>query len=127
MISFKTSLIFILLSISAYSANAQTENGETIVISAKNLYEGLKNKSLKFSYNQEVIITGILKDTGSSFIYNSAYLLISDKDNGYVYVKAVLADKNKRGAYKNGQNITIRCRFYEDRDKVVVFKDAKNN
>jgi hypothetical protein len=122
----KISLFSILLSISIYTVNAQT-GSETVVISAKNLYEGLKNKSLKFNYNQEVIITGILKDTGSSFVYNSAYLLISDKDNGYVYVKAVLADKSKRSEYKNGQNIKIRCRFYEDRDKVVVFKDAKNN
>ena len=124
---FKITLISILLSISAYSVNAQTGGSEIVVISAKNLYEGLKNKSLKFSYNQEIIITGILKDTGSSFVYNSAYLLISDKDNGFVYVKAVLADKSKRSEYKNGQNIKIRCRFYEERDKVVVFKDAKNN
>ena len=122
----KISLFSILLLISTYDANAQP-GSETVVISAKNLYEGLKNKSLKFNYNQEVIITGVLKDTGSSFVYNSAYLLISDKDNGYVYVKAVLADKSKRSEYKNGQNIKIRCRFYEDRDKVVVFKDAKNN
>jgi len=104
---------------------AQTNNEKTVVISAKNLYEGMKNKSLKFDYNQEIIITGILKETGSSFIYNSAYLLISDKDNGYIYVKAVLADKKKRSEYKNGQEVKIRCRFYEERGHVVVVKNAE--
>ena len=108
-----------------HSAYAQTGNSETVTIPAKALYEGMKNKSLKFDYNQEVIITGILKETGSSIIYNSSYLLISDKDNGYIYVKAVLADKKKRSTYKNGQSIKIRCRFYEERDKVVVVKDAR--
>jgi hypothetical protein len=104
---------------------AQTNNDKAVVISAKNLYEGMKNKSLKFDYNQEIIITGILKETGSSFIYNSAYLLISDKDNGYIYVKAVLADKKKRSEYKNGQEVKIRCRFYEERGHVVVVKNAE--
>ena len=122
----KALLFSILLSISIHSANAQSESRETVVISAKDLYEGLKNKSLKFDYNQEITITGILKNTGSSIIYNSAYLLISDKDNGYIYVKAVLADKKKRSEYKNGQSIKIQCRFYENRDQVIVVKDAKN-
>jgi len=110
----------------AYCVYSQTNSDKTIVIPAKNLYEGLKNKSLKFDYNQEITITGILKDTGSSFIYNSAYLLISDKDNGYIYVKAVLADKKKIDEYKIGQSIEIRCRFYEERAQVVVVKDAKS-
>ena len=105
---------------------AQADSDKQTVISAKSLYEGLKNKSLTFDYNQEIIITGILKDTGSSFVYNSAYLLISDKNNGNIYVKAVLADKKKKDEYKKGQEIKIRCRFYEERDKVVVVKDAKN-
>jgi len=104
---------------------AQTNSDKAVVLSAKNLYEGMKNKSLKFDYNQEIIITGILKETGSSFIYNSAYLLISDKDNGYIYVKAVLADKKKRSEYKNGQEVKIRCRFYEERGHVVVVKNAE--
>ena len=108
------------------SAYAQADSDKTTVISAKSLYDGLKNKSLTFDYNQEIIITGILKDTGSSFIYNSAYLLISDKDNGNIYVKAVLADKKKKDEYKKGQKVKIRCRFYEERAKVVVVKDAKN-
>ncbi|MDR1678762.1 MAG: hypothetical protein LBR81_03190 [Prevotellaceae bacterium] len=105
----------------------QTGNSKIPVISAKDFYTGLKNKSLKFSYNQEIIITGVLKDTGSSLIYNSSYLLISDKKDGGVFVKAVLADKNKRSEYKNGQNIQIYCRFYEEREHVVVVKNAKNN
>ena len=105
---------------------AQADSDKITVISAKGLYEGLKNKSSKFNYNQEIIITGILKDTGSSFIYNSAYLLISDKDDGDIYVKAVLADKRDKDKYKKGQEIKIHCRFYEERDKVVVVKDAKN-
>ena len=122
----KALLFSIILSISICSANAQSENNKTVVISAKDLYEGLKNKSLKFDYNQEITITGILKNTGSSIIYNSAYLLISDKDNGYIYVKAVLADKKKKSEYKNGQSINMQCRFYENRDNVIVVKDAKN-
>ena len=123
----KTLLLSILLSVFTYAAYAQTENREPIVISAENLYTGLKNKSLKFDYNQEIVITGVLKETGSSIVYNSAYLLISDKENGSVYVKAVLADKKKKDEYKKGQSIKIRCRFYEERDKVVVVKDTKNN
>lgn len=119
-------LLSILLSAFTYAAYAQTGNDKTIVVSAKELYEGLKNKSLKFAYNQEIVITGVLKDTGGSIIYNSSYLLISDKENGYIYVKAVLADKKKRNEYKKGQNIKIQCRFYEERDKVIVVKDAKN-
>ena len=123
----KTLLPLTLLFIFTYSVHAaQTDSNNTVVISAKELYEGLKNKSLKFNYNQEIIITGILKNTGSSFIYNSAYLLISDKEDGSVYVKAVLADKKKKEVYKNGQNIKIHCRFYEERDNVIVVKDAKN-
>ena len=126
--NFTKALLFsMLLSIFTISVYAQKENNEAVVISAKNLYEGLKNKTLNFKHNQEIIITGILKDTGSSFIYNSAYLLISDTDNGYIYVKAVLADKKKKSEYKKGQNVKIHCRFYEERDKVVVVKDAKNN
>jgi hypothetical protein len=125
---FSSKNLFICAFLFAFSLclHAQSDSDKTTVISAKSLYEGLKNKSLKFDYNQEVIITGILKDTGSSFIYNSSYLLISDKDNGNIYVKAVLADKNKKNEYKKGQNIKIHCRFYEERDKVVVVKDAKN-
>jgi len=122
----KALLLSICLFIFTCSVYAQADNNKTVEISAKGFYEGLKNKSLKFDYNQEVIITGILKDVGSSFIYNSAYLLISDKDNGNVYVKAVLADKNKKNEYKNGQNVKIRCRFYEERGNIVVVKDAKN-
>jgi len=122
----KTLLLSILLSALAFPIYAQTGKSETVVISAKDLYEKLKNKSLSFDYNQEVVITGILKETGSSIIYNSAYLLISDKDNGYIYVKAVLADKKKRSEYKNGQEIKIVARFYEERDHVIVVKDAKN-
>ena len=122
----KSLLFSMLLSISAYSVNAQTNSDKAVVISAKNLYEGLKNKSLKFDYNQEIVITGILKDTGSSIIYNSAYLLISDKKDGSVYVKAVLADKKLKDKYKKGQNIKIRCRFYEERSSVVVVKDARD-
>jgi hypothetical protein len=106
---------------------AQDNNsGSITVISAKDLYEGLKNKTLNFDYNQRIVITGVLKDTGSSFIYNSSYLLISDSDSGYIYVKAVLSDKNKRSEYTSGQNIKINSRFYEERDKVVVVKDSKN-
>ena len=126
----KTSLFIITLFAYTSSSYAQTSNNEpseVVVISAKDLYEGLKNKSLNFRYNQEIVITGILKETGSSFIYNSAYLLISDTDNGYIYLKAVLADKRRRSEYKKGQNINIRCRFYEERESVVVVKDAKNN
>jgi len=123
----KVLLFSMLLSVFTISVYAQKESNEAVVISAKNLYEGLKNKTLNFKHNQEIIITGILKDTGSSFIYNSAYLLISDTDDGYIYVKAVLADKKERSQYKKGQNNKIHCRFYEERDKVVVVKDAKNN
>jgi len=125
---FSSKNLFICAFLFAFSLclHAQSGSDKTTVISAKSLYEGLKNKSLKFNYNQEVIITGILKDTGSSLIYNSSYLLISDKDNGNIYVKAVLANKNKKNGYKKGQNIKIHCRFYEERDKVVVVKDAKN-
>ena len=119
-------LLSILLSVFTYSAYAQTGSDKTIAISAKELYDGLKSKSLKFSFNQEIIITGILKETGGSIIYNSSYLLISDKENGTIYVKAVLSDKKKRSEYKKGQNIKIQCRFYEERDKVIVVKDAKN-
>jgi hypothetical protein len=108
----------------AYCAQAQTNNDTPIVITAKNLYEGLKNKTLTFDYNQEIIITGVLKETGSSTIYNSSYLLISDKAGGHVYVKAVLADKKKKDEYKEGQNVKIHCRFYEERSKVVVVKNA---
>ena len=122
----KTLLLSILFSIPTYSVYTQTVNSEPVVISAKDLYEGLKNKSLKFDFNQEIIITGVLKETGSSFIYNSSYLLISDKKDGTIYIKAVLADKKKKDEYKNGQNIKIHCRFYEERDKVIVVKDAKN-
>ena len=111
------------LSLCAY---AQLENDQTTVISAKELYDGLKNKSLNFRYNQEIIITGVLRDTGSSLIYNSSYLLISDQSNGDIYVKAVLADRRKRSEYRKGQEVTIHCRFYEERDRVVVVKDAKN-
>jgi len=111
------------LSLCAY---AQPENDQTTVISAKELYDGLKNKSLNFRYNQEIIITGVLRDTGSSLIYNSSYLLISDQSNGDIYVKAVLADRRKRSEYRKGQEVTIHCRFYEERDRVVVVKDAKN-
>ena len=126
MLSPKNLLLCTLLLTFSICSYAQADSDKTTVISAKNLYEGVKNKSLKFEYNQEIIITGILKDTGSSFIYNSSYLLISDKDNGYIYVKAVLADKKKRDEYKKGQEVKIHCRFYEERDRVVVVKDAKN-
>ena len=126
MLSPKNLLLCTLLFAFSLCAYTQVNSDKTTVISAKSLYEGLKNKSLKFDYNQEIIITGILKDTGSSFIYNSAYLLISDKDNGDVFVKAVLADKKYKDDYKKGQKIEIRCRFYEERDKVIVVKDAKN-
>ena len=126
MLSPKNLLLCTLLSAFSLCAYAQAGSNKTTVISAKSLYEGLKNKSLTFDYNQEIIITGILNNTGSSFIYNSAYLLISDKDNGDIYVKAVLADKKKKDEYKKGQEINICCRFYEERDKVVVVKDAKN-
>lgn len=119
-------VLSVLFSIFTCSVFAQTGSDKTVTISAKELYEGLKNKTLKFDYNKEIIITGILKDTGSSFIYNSSYLLISDKSNGYIYVKAVLADKKKKSEYKKWQNIRIKCRFYEERDKVIVVKDAKN-
>jgi len=127
MLNSKNLLLCTLLFAFSFSVYAQADNDKTTTISAKDLYEGLKNKSLTFDYNQEIIITGILKDTGSSFIYNSAYLLISDKDNGDVYVKAVLADKKKKDEYKKGQEVKIRCRFYEERSKVLVVKDAKNN
>ena len=126
MISLKNLLICTFFFAFSLCAHAQADRDKATVISAKSLYEGLKNKSLKFDYNQEIIITGILKDTGSSYIYNSAYLLISDKDNGDVFVKAVLADKKNKDEYKKGQKIEIRCRFYEERDKVIVVKDAKN-
>lgn len=122
----KKIFLFALFFISTLYVFAQKGSDTTTVISAKDLYEGLKNKSLKFNSNQEIIITGILKDTGSSFIYNSSYLLISDKDNGYTYVKAVLADKKKKDEYKKGQSIKIYCRFYEERGNVIVVKDAKD-
>ena len=122
----KNLLLCTFLLVFSLCSYAQVNDGKTTVISAKSLYEGLKNKSLKFNYNQEIIITGILKDTGSSVIYNSSYLLISDKDDGDIYVKAVLADKRKKSEYKKGQKIRIHCRFYEERSKVVVVKDAKN-
>ena len=125
-INLKKVLFCILLFAFTYCVQAQTDNNKPVVISAKSLYEGLKNKTLRFNYNQEIVITGILKETGSSFIYNSSYLLISDKDNGTVYVKAVLADKKKKDEYKKGQSINIQCRFYEERESVVVVKDAKN-
>ncbi len=118
--------VMFFVSLSVQSLNAQGDNNKIVVIPAKELYDELKSKTLSFNYNQEIIITGVLKETGSSFIYNSSYLLISDKENGTVYVKAVLADKNKRSEYKNGQQIKIRARFYEEREKVVVVKDAKN-
>ena len=126
MLSLKKTLLCALIVTFTCCAYSQTNSDKPIVISAKSLYEGLKNKSLTFNYNQEIIITGILKETGSSFIYNSSYLLISDKETGYVYVKAVLADKKKREEYKKGQNIEIYCRFYEERDNVIVLKNAKN-
>ena len=126
MLNSKNLLLCALLFTFSICSFAQSGSDNVTVISAKSLYEGMKNKSLKFNYNQEIIITGILKDTGSSFIYNSSYLLISDKDNGDIYVKAVLADRRKRGEYKKGDEIEILCRFYEERDKVVVVKDAKN-
>ena len=125
MLSSKKLLLYTFLLLFSLCSYAQADSDKITVISAKSLYEGLKNKSLKFDYNQEIIITGILKDTGSSFVYNSAYLLISDKDNEDIYVKAVLADKKKRNEYKKGQEIKIRCRFYEERSKVIVVKDAK--
>ena len=127
MLSPKNLFLCTLLFAFSLCAYAQADNNKTTEISAKNLYEGLKNKSLKFDFNQEIIITGVLKETGSSFIYNSSYLLISDKNNGDIYVKAVLADKRKKDEYKKGQEIKIHCRFYEERDKVVVVKDAINN
>ena len=127
MFSLKNLLLCTLLLTFSLCSYAQAGSNKTTEISAKSLYERLKNKSLKFDYNQEIIITGVLKDTGSSLIYNSAYLLISDKDNGDIYVKAVLADKKKISEYKKGQEIEIRCRFYEERSRVVVVKDAKNN
>ena len=110
----------------AYCTQAQTNSNKPITITAKDLYEGLKNKTLKFDYNQEIIITGVLNETGSSYIYNSSYLLISDKADGYVYVKAVLADKKKRSEYKKGQKVKIHCRFYEERSNVAVVKNATN-
>ena len=116
----------VLLFAFAYCAQAQTNGDVVTVITAKDLYEGMKNKTLKFSYGQEIIITGVLKETGGSIIYNSSYLLISDKNDGYVYVKAVLADKKKRDEYKKGQSVRIHCRFYEERSAVVVVKDATN-
>jgi len=122
----KNILLCTFLLVFSLCAYSQADSDKTTVISAKSLYEGLKNNSLTFDYNQEIIITGILKDTGSSFVYNSAYLLISDKNNGSIYVKAVLADKKKKDEYKKGQEIKIHCRFYEERDKVIVVKDAKN-
>ena len=122
----KIFLLSILVSVSSHSIYAQSASSGTVVISAKNLYEGLKNNSLKFERNQAIIVTGILSDTGSSFIYNSAYLLISDKADGHIYVKAILADKKKRDDYKNGQNIRIRCRFYADRDTSIIVKDTRN-
>ena len=127
MLNSKNLLLCTLLFAFTLSVYAQSDCDKTTTISAKDLYDGLKDKSLTFDYNQEIIITGILKDTGSSFVYNSAYLLISDKDNEDVYVKAVLADKKKKDEYKKGQEVKIRCRFYEERSKVLVVKDAKNN
>ena len=110
----------------AYNSYAQSSGASITTIAAKDLFNGLKNKSLTFDYNQPIIITGVLKDIGSSFIYNSSYLLISDKTDGQVYVKAVLADKNKKSEYKKGQVVKIEARFYEEREKVVVVKDSKS-
>ena len=123
----KKVFLFAILFAFACCTQAQTNNDKPITITAKDLYEGLKNKTLKFDYNQEIIITGVLNETGSSYIYNSSYLLISDKVGGYVYVKAVLADKKKRSDYKKGQKVKIHCRFYEERSSVVVVKNATNN
>ena len=109
----------------AYSVSAQTDT-QIITISAKELYDGLKNKSLSFNFNQEIIVTGILRNTGSSILYNSAYLLISDHENGNIYVKAVLADKNKRNEYQNGQAVRIRGQFYVERSNVILIKGAES-
>ncbi len=106
-------------------AQTQTQTTQPAKISANNLFKGLKNKTLSFFYNQELIIIGVVKEIGSSIIYNSSYILISDTANGSIYVKAVLADKNKKSEYKPGETIVIRCRFYEERDAVIVVKDAK--
>ena len=72
MLSSKKILLCTFLLAFSLCSYAQAGSDKTTVISAKNLYEGLKNKTLKFDYNQEITIIGILKDTGSSFIYNSA-------------------------------------------------------
>ncbi len=112
-----------LLFFGAASVFAQTD--KPTVIAAKDLYDGLKKKSLRFSDRQEIVITGVLKTIGSSFIYNSSYLLISDHTGGEVYVKAILADKNKKSEYKEGQEIKIRSYFYEERDHVIVVKGAE--
>ena len=121
----KALLTTTLFAVATLIVYAQTDS-KTVTISAKDLYEGMKNKSLRFTYGQEMIITGILENTGSSIVYNSGYLLISDKEGGHIYVKAVLADKRKRSEYKKGQIVKIRCHFYEERSNVVVVKDAKN-
>ena len=93
--------------------------------SAKNFYDGIKNKSVSFDYNQRVTITGILKEKGTSTFYNSAYLLISDSKDGFVYVKAVLADKTTVHQYIRGQAVKIDAKFYQERANVIVLKDAK--
>jgi len=95
------------------------------VFTAKEFYEAIKNKTVVFNYGQKITITGILKEKGSSIIYNSSYLLISDSSDDYVYVKAVLANKNKISQYTKGQVVKINASFYQERDKVVVLKDAK--
>ena len=92
---------------------------------AKNFYDGIKNKSVSFDYNQRVTITGILKEKGTSTFYNSAYLLISDSKDGYVYVKAVLSDKTTVHQYIRGQAVKIDAKFYQERANVIVLKDAK--
>ncbi|MDR1760294.1 MAG: hypothetical protein LBR60_07195 [Fibrobacter sp.] len=119
--------LFLTLSLLLFGASsvfAQAENASK-VFAAKDLYDGLKKKSLRFSDRQEIIITGVLKSIGSSFIYNSSYLLISDRADGKIYVKAILADKDKKTEYKEGQEIKIRSFFYEERDNVIVVKGTE--
>jgi len=116
---FVATIAFSFMFVSAVHADQQA------VFTAKEFYETIKNKAVIFNYGQKITITGVLKEKGSSIIYNSSYLLISDKTNGYVYVKAVLADKNKIGEYTKGQTIKIEASFYQEREKVIVLKDAK--
>ena len=114
---------------------AQTDN-KTVLISAKDLYDGLTNKSLKLNPNQEIIVTGILADVGSSIgfsfstettsSYSHSYILIADKSKERAYVKAILADKKKEKEYKKGQKIKVRCRFLEEKDNLVVVEDTRN-